>query len=275
MSLKSWFQHKREERATRAEAARGHPKRKRPFGFKIATKILLVSHLALSAQYPAAIYEFKLQDMNAGSVARQFNLAAKRLGDQPADFPAYQALPLAFQKVLEGSATTAGVVNGEQFYDRLPARYKADVLNLFAKSDMTWLPDGSSVLDHLQSLREIDQDRIFANVDATLAPAMDASVTDGTFSHRGKIDASLHHASGTFTKYASYKTYDPTGNLDITLSQDGANWVAEIDIDYYKGLRHFVQEVMYNHSFDQRTDPYHVGRILRNDQGIDPGYRPK
>ena len=275
MSLKSWLQHRKEERAKRAEAAQALPKKKRHYGLKISAKVFLAAHLALSAYYPASLYEFKLQDMSPGAIAQQFNLASKKLGEQPAEFPAYQTLPASYQKVLGASARTAHSLNGQQFYNDLPARYKADVLNLFAKSDMTWLPDGTSVMDHLQSLREIDQDRIFASVDAKLAPAMDASVRLGTFNHRGKMDGSLHHADGKFQKYASYKSYDQTGNLDITLSHDGKAWVAEIDIDYYKGFRHFFLEVMYHHTFEQRTDPYHVGRILRDDQGIDPGYRPK
>lgn len=256
-------------------AEKTQPPKKRHYGLKISLKVFLAAHLALATQYPPSIYEFKLQDMSAGAIAQQFNIASKKLGDRPAEFPGYQTLPVSYQKVLEASAKIAGALNGEQFYSRLPARYKADVLNLFAKSDMTELPDGTSVMDHLLCLREIDQDRIFASVDAKLAPAMDASVKEGTFNHRGKMDASLHHASGKFSKYASYKTYDQTGNLDITLSQDGKTWMAEIDIDYYKGVRHLFLEVMYHHAFDQRTDPYHVGRILRDDQGIDPGYRPK
>jgi hypothetical protein len=275
VSLKSWLQHRKEERAKRVMVEHVQPKKKRHLGLKISTKIFLASHLALYTLYPPSIYEFKLQDMSAGAIAQQFNLSAKKLGERPTDFPAYQTLPTSYQMVLEASAKVAKAANGEQFYNQLPARYKADVLNLFSKSDMTWLPDGSSVMDHLQCLREIDQDRIFASVDSKLAPAMDASVKEGVFNHRGKMDASLHHASGKFSKYASYKTYDQTGNLDITLSHDGKNWMAEIDIDYYKGVRHFFLEVMYHHAFDQRTDPYHVGRILRDDQGIDPGYRPK
>lgn len=252
------------------------PKKKRHYGLKIAAKVFLAAHLALSTQYPASIYEFKLQDVGPDALVQQFNRATKKLGDQQGEFPAYRSLPATYQNVIEASAKRAGDVNGEQFYNRLPPRYKADVLNLFTKSDMTWLPDGTSVLSHLTCLREIDQDRIFADADDKLAPAMDASVLQGTFNHRGKVDSSLHHGHGKFEKYGSYKTYDPTGNLDITLSHDGSGkWMAEIDIDYYKGMRHFFREVMYNHAFDQRTDPYHVGRILRDDQGIDPGYRPK
>jgi hypothetical protein len=275
VSLKSWLHHRKDKQAPPAATAPAQPKKKRHWGLKISAKVFIAAHLALATQYPPSLYEFKLQDISPNALAQQFNHATKKLGDQPGEFPAYRALPAAYQNVLEPTAKTAGALNGEKFYDDLPPKYKADVLNLFAKSDKTMLPDGTSVLSHVTGLREIDQDRIFANVDDRLAAALDASVKTGLFNHRGKMDGSLHHGDGRFAKYASYKTFDPTGNLDITLSHDGKKWVAEIDIDYYKGMRHFFLEVMYHHAFDQRTDPYHVGRILKNDQGIDPGYRPK
>lgn len=276
MSLRTWLHRKKDQRVEGPAAPSAAPKKKRHYGLKISAKVFLAAHLALATQYPPSIYEFKLQDVSPDALVQQFNRATRKLGDQQGEFPNYRTLPATYQNVLEASARRAGAVNGERFYNQLPARYKADVLNLFAKSDMTLLPDGSSVLSHLTCLREIDQDRIFADADAKMAAAMDASVAQGTFNHRGKVDSSLHHGHGQFEKYASYKTYDPTGNLDITLSHDGGNkWIAEIDIDYYKGMRHFFLEVMYHHTFDQRTDPYHVGRILKYDQGIDPGYKPK
>ncbi len=276
MSLKSWLTHRKDLSAQKCAAEPARPEKKRHLGLKIGAKVFLAAHLALASQYPPTIYEFKLPDMTTGSAMQQFNLAARKIGDHPAEFPAYSALPASYRKVFDLSAPVAGLASGEAFYNSLPSRYKADALNLFAKSAATKLTDGTSVLDHLQSLREIDQDRIFANADSGLASAMDASVNDHVFNHRGKMDSSLHHGHGGFRKYGSYKTYDRKGNLDITLSHDNDNhWVAEIDIDYYKGLRHFFQEVVYNHAFDQRTDPYHVKNILRNDQGIDPGYKPK
>jgi hypothetical protein len=271
--LKNWFHRRKEAQAAAAEPTQ--PEKKRHWGLKISAKVFLAAHLALSTQYPASLYEFKLQDVSPGALAQQFSRASKKLGDLTADFPAYRELPASYQRVLEATAKVSGDADGERFYNQLPPKYKADVLNLFAKSDRTMLPDGTSVLDHLVSLREIDQDRIFANADSKIAPAMDQSVEYGVFNHRGKVDSSLHGGHGKFVKYASYKTFDPTGNLDITLSRDGDKWMAEVDIDYYKGYHHFFFEVMYNHAFDQRTDPYHVGRILKNDQGIDPGYRPK
>lgn len=275
MSLRDWFNKRREKRAQRKLAAQAMPKKKRHYGIKIAGKVFLCAHFALATQYPASLYEIKLPDMASGAIAATFSEASKKIPDRYGTFPAFGDLPQGCQRVLNESAVTAGAASGSAFYDALPSRYKAATLNMFAKSEATWLPDGKNVLDHLHSLREIDQDRIFVNADGSLAAALDAGAQDGQFSHRGKFGSSLHHGEGTFKKYASYKSDDQKGNLDITLSHDGTRWMAEIDIDYYKGWRHFFQEVVYHHAFEMRTDPYTVGNILRNDQGIDPWYRPK
>ena len=275
MSLRDWFNNRREKRAQHKATAQERPKKKRHYGIKISAKIFLCAHFALAVQYPSSLYELKLPDMASGAIAATFHEAEKKVPDRYGTFPAFSALPQGYQRVLNESAVTAGAANGGVFYDALPARYKAATLNMFAKSDATRLPDGNTVLDHLHSLRQIDQDRIFVNADGALAAALDAGAQEGQFNHRGKFGSSLHQGEGAFKKYASYKSDDKKGNLDITLSHDGKNWMAEIDIDYYTGWRHFFQEVVYHHAFEMRTDPYKVGNILRNDQGIDPGYRPK
>ena len=100
---------------------------------------------------------------------------------------------------------------------------RACALNLFAKSEATALPDGTTVLDHLQGLREIREDRIFVMADATMAKDLDASAVAGAFYHRNAVDSSLHSGHGAFVKYGSYKTHDPRGNLDITMTHDHRN----------------------------------------------------
>lgn len=193
----------------------------------------------------------------------------------PAIFPDYSRLPPKWQAVMDRSGQAAGI-GGADIYAALSFRQKACLLNIFAKAQATQLPDGSTVIDHLGHLREIRQDRVFLTVDATLSAQLDASdASSGAFYHRGGIDGVLHRARENFDKYASYKTHDKRGAFDITLSHDGRVWMAEMDIDYYRGFRHFVFEVAYNHVLDTRTDPVKVEKILRERQGIDPGYRPK
>lgn len=190
-------------------------------------------------------------------------------------FPGYAQLPAKWQGVMERSGQAEGI-SGADIYAALSYRQKACLLNIFAKAQATTLPDGTAVIDHLGHLREIRQDRIFLTVNPALAAQLDASnASGGAFYHRGGIDGVLHRAREDFDKYASYKTHDRRGAFDITLSHDGTAWMAEMDIDYYKGFRHFVFEVAYNHVLDTRTDPVKVEKILREKQGIDPGYRPK
>jgi hypothetical protein len=275
LSFSDWRRKRQEARALKQQQKQAQPKKERRLGYKMMAKILLAAHLGLMTEYPPArIYQLDVTDLASGKVFADFSNAAKRELTETV-FPPYNQLPPEFQRVLTESAVGGGFSDGAAFYARLPDRYKAGVLNFFAKSQATDLPDGTTVLGHLHGMREVDQDRIFISADEGLAQQLDASVDAGIFNHRGKMDSSLHHARGSFNKYASYKTFDPEGNLDITLSSNGKQWMAEIDIDYYKGFRHFFFEVLYNHSLNQRTDPFHVERILRKDQGIDPGYRPK
>lgn len=189
-------------------------------------------------------------------------------------FPAYKDLPEKWRAVMERSGDPQDVP-GSDVYAALSSAHKACLLNIFAKAQATALPDGSTVLDHMLNLREIRQDRIFLTVDDKLAPQLDASdKTDGAFYHRHGLDGIMHRARESFDKYGSYKTHDARGNLDITLSDHGRDWMAEMDIDYYKGFRHFFFEVAYNHILDTHTNPVKVEKILRQNQGIDPGYRP-
>jgi hypothetical protein len=195
-------------------------------------------------------------------------------------FAHYEQLPENWRRVFEGSSDVKGFpgASGKALYEQLPPIPRACVLNLFAKSEATALPDGSTVLDHLQSLHEIRQDRIFVLADGNMAPDLDASAALGTFYHRNAVDSMFHSGHGDFIKYASYKTHDPRGNLDITMThdtRDGANqWMAEVDIDYFqRGLRHFFFEVTYNHFAHARTNPFEVEKILMKKQGINPGYK--
>lgn len=188
-------------------------------------------------------------------------------------FPAYEVLPEKWRGVLERSGQKEGIT-GADIYTALTERQKACLLNIMAKSQATLLPDGTTVLDHMRHLREIRQDRIFITVEEGLAQQLDSSNSSaGAFYHRGGIDGVLHSARESFDKYASYKTRDAKGAFDVTLSHNGREWMAEMDIDYYRGMRHFFFEVAYNHVLDTRTDPVKVEKILRQNQGIDPGYK--
>ena len=259
------------------------PKKKWRLKVWFATAVLGLSGLAAASRAAdvirhtppdEAIVSISMKAQQPAGIAPEQVYAAKQLPVAP-HFPAYGDLPEKWRGVLERSGQAEGI-SGNDIYAALTDRQKACLLNIFAKSGATALPDGTTVLDHLGHLREIRQDRIFLTVGEGLAPQLDASNSrEGAFYHRGGIDGVLHSARESFDKYASYKTRDAKGAFDVTLSHNGREWMAEMDIDYYRGLRHFFFEVAYNHILDTRTDPVKVEKILRQNQGIDPGYRAK
>ncbi|MEZ0260376.1 MAG: hypothetical protein ACAH80_05160 [Alphaproteobacteria bacterium] len=213
-------------------------------------------------------------------VAQQFNAASQPLPCRYADlaFPAFDHMPPAWQRVMQESGAVDNYpgLSGKDLYDALKPLEKAGLLNLFAKAEATALPDGSSVMDHLQAIGWLRQDRAFVTVSPQLQEQLLASAKDkgGTFYKRGGVDASLHSAHEPFEKVGSYKTQDHKGLLDIMVARAGDKWGAEMDIDIYPyGFRHFFFEVTYNHVMSRHTDPLKIEKILRQDQKIDPGYR--
>lgn len=218
------------------------------------------------------------QQFNAAS--QQFISAAEPLPCRYDDlaFPAFDHMPPAWQRVMKESRAVDNYpgLSGKALYDALKPLEKAGLLNLFAKAEATPLPDGSSVMDHVQAIGWLRQDRAFVTVSPKLQEQLAASAQekDGTFYKRGGVDASLHRAHEPFEKTGSYKTHDRKGLLDIMMARAGDKWGAEIDIDIYPyGFRHFFFEVTYNHVMSRHTDPLKIEKILRQDQKIDPGYR--
>jgi hypothetical protein len=234
---------------------------------------LLTANFIIAPEYPPDIIQH-IKAAEEGFATGDFSAVARK-PPKDVQFAPYAALPAPWRRVIDQSATAAELKDGAELYNRLPPAYKAGLLNLIAKSEATRLPDGSTVLDHLQRVSEIQQDRIFVEVDPALPAQLDASTATGVFYKRSGLDGSLHAPPKDFRKYASYKTNDARGELDITLSSGGGKWVAELDIDYYRGMRHLFMEVVYHRALHEKTDPFKVEKILRDRQGIDPGYKPK
>lgn len=280
MSLESWFNEKRAKRAQR-------PKRRKGFKYWFLAAALGIGGTAAASRGVDVVRHTPPNgtvisvDLATRIVTQEEQPPSYVAGELPSRetakggyrLPAYAALPAAWQGLLERSAASAGFT-GPDIYRALTDKQKACLLNLLAKSQSMELQDGTTVLDHLQELREIRQDRIFVTVDANMAAQMDAEseAQGGDFYKRSGIGSMLHAGPGAFDKYASYKTRDARGTFDVTLSQNGGEWLAEMDIDYYRGLRHFFFEVAYNHIFDTHTDPARVEKILRKHHGIDPGF---
>src|SRR5262245_24313504 len=102
---------------------------------------------------------------------------------------------------------------GDDLYSTLPPLLKAALLNLFLKSSNTTLPDGSTCFDHLNVLREQDQDRLYVTVD--LALFQQSAVSPKLHS----VDFSLHKGILGYTVFSSFKTFDAAGNLQLTFSR--------------------------------------------------------
>jgi len=188
---------------------------------------------------------------------------------RPAFVP-YDTLKSDYTRVLESSRNVLGYagLSGDTLYAKLDDLRKAGMMNIFAKSLRTRYPSGKSVVDYLTSLREVRQDRFFANISQELRDETKNSVSTGFFR---PVSASLHTPPDGFTGAGSFKTDDSYGNLQLTFWQKSSEFVADIDIDDAAGLEHVFQ-VVRNTLSGRPTHPYDIHEILLAYQEIDPGY---
>jgi len=187
------------------------------------------------------------------------------------EFPAYRGLPETLQSLLTDSNQVQGFggLAGAPLYGALDDLRKAGMLNIFAKSTRTRFPDGHAVTDYFQTLRELRQDRYFVSVSADLRSETKNSVANGLFR---PVPDTLHSPPLGFVGAGSFKTDDRYGNLQLTFWQNGADMVADVDIDDAGGLEHVFQ-VVRNAVSGRPTHPYDIHEILLAYQEIDPGYR--
>jgi len=240
---------------------------------------------------PLGVYRFQLSPSNyqviqffltlppGGTIARNkpvvfpvqpgqvIGLAAPPFGNLPGRLQEF--LTSATIEAADGSTPPNGVSTpaGEDLYNALAPKLKAALLNLFLKSSSIKLGDGSSCFDHIHLLRELDQDRLFATCGADLVE----EVIDSAQFH--SVDFSLHKDILGYTRFASYKTLDREGNLQLTLSRKGTtgnDYLVDMDIDEEQGINH-VFEVIHN-AVAGKTDPYNVREILMAAQGLRPLY---
>lgn len=156
-------------------------------------------------------------------------------------------------------------LTGDDLYSVLPPKVKAGLLNLFLKSSNTTLPDGSTCFDHLDILREQDQDRLFVTVDAAL---LQQSINSPKLH---SVDFSLHKGILGYTVFSSFKTRDTEGNLQLTFShKDNGDLLVDMDIDEAQGIGHAFEVV--RNVFTGLTNPYNIREILMASQGLRPLY---
>lgn len=190
--------------------------------------------------------------------------------------PPFEALPARARAILEASALEHPPrhASGAALYDsaELSAVQKAGLLNLLAKMGHTPLPDGSTVLDHVESLYRVRGDRLFANVALALRDLVRTGVDAQLFK---RVDGSLHKPDPAFRLVDSYKTPEPYGNLQVTFFASidpPLRFTADIDIDDAQGIGHIFQ-VLEHTIAGTTTSPYDIHQILVHHQYLDPGYR--
>ena len=244
-----------------------------------ASKKIVISNLRSG---PEGLYRIEIDPPSFLPVNRFITIPSGKAGELvvtcPVDpnkvvrvnFPPYDSLKPEPTRVLESSnaVLTFPGVSGRNLFGSMDDLRKAGMMNIFAKSLRTRYPSGKSVVDYLTSLREVRQDRFFANISQELRDETKNSVSTGFFR---PVSASLHTPPDGFTGAGSFKTDDSYGNLQLTFWQKSSEFVADIDIDDAAGLEHVFQ-VVRNTLSGRPTHPYDIHEILLAYQEIDPGY---
>lgn len=191
------------------------------------------------------------------------------------NFPKYDKLPSDARLLLSKSDKVLAFEGktGQALYDAMENDNikRAGLLNILAKTNVSRLSNGRTVLSYLQDLRELRGDRFFVVTSKELREETKHSVVEGLFT---KESGALHRLPSQFVGYTdagSFKTTEKYGNLQLTFFMKGDDCVADIDIDDASGLEHFFQ-VVNNMLPGNDTHPYTIHEILLAYQKLDPGY---
>lgn len=188
-------------------------------------------------------------------------------------FPEYPELPPELRRILQASDSVFSFEGktGPALYKEktLDTHRKACMLNIAAKCEATRLSNGKTVLPYVQKIRELRSERFFADVSRELREETKNSVADDVFKD---APDTLHTPPPGFEKAGSWKTRDQYGNLQLTFFAKGDEWVADIDIDDAAGIEHLFH-VLDHKITGKDTHPFAIHEILKERQGIDPGYR--
>jgi hypothetical protein len=188
-------------------------------------------------------------------------------------FPRFDELADDGQRILTDTRDLLGFQgpSGGDLYDKVDEIRRAGLLNIMAKIGTTNLTNGRPVSSYVARVHELRGDRFFAAVSKELREETKNSVQSGLFE---QAPQTLHRPPEGFTAAGSFKTRDHYGNLQLTFFSNGADWVADIDIDDANGLAHIFQ-VLRNHLTDRPTHPYDIHQILIRHQKLAPGYQLK
>ena len=190
-----------------------------------------------------------------------------------ANFPRFGQLHEDLKKLLKTSNNVVSFEGrtGKDLYDALDDLRKANLLNLAAKAAMTLLKDGKSVLAHLQKLKEIKADHMFAFASKELLEQTEKDASDEIFR---SVAGSLHYPPASIAgsrAAGSFKTSDYYGELQLTfyLNEDGC--IVDLDIDDGNGAEHIFQ-LLRGSLWERNVNAFDIHEILVAHQAIDPGY---
>lgn len=183
--------------------------------------------------------------------------------------PAFGALETVLRDFLNASSLTLNdkPLSGADLYDGLSPILKAALLNFFTKSSHTILGDETSCFDHIHSVVELEQDRMFAKAEPAL---LEETMQSPEFR---PVNFALHREIAPYHLISSFKTRDPHGNLQLTFSRKGdtgGDYLVDMDIDQAGGIEHLF-EVAQN-SVAGLTNPYNIREILVTEQNLQPLY---
>lgn len=186
-------------------------------------------------------------------------------------FPDFSALAAGAQSLFSASANVLGYAGkaGENLFKALDDTRRAGAMNIMAKTGRTRFGNNRTVLSYLEELNEVRGDRFFVKVSRELREETKNSVNDRLFS---PAPGGLHTPPAGFKSDTSFKSSDDYGNLQLTFFSNGADWVADIDIDDAAGLGHVFQ-VLRNSITGQPTNPFNIHQILFRHQELDSGFR--
>jgi len=153
-------------------------------------------------------------------------------------------------------------------FKKLANEQKAGLLNIYAKMGHA---SANSVFDAVIDIFEVRPARVFTQVKTILLE--DVRGLPGRFH---EVLGMLHNFPPGWNRVkesGSYKTPDPTGNLQLTFATNAQEGLAiDADLDDNQGIKHAFDVI--KHKLTGRdSHPYDMHQILVKFQNIDPGYR--
>jgi hypothetical protein len=153
-------------------------------------------------------------------------------------------------------------------FKSLANEQKAGLLNIYAKMGHT---SANSLFDDVIDIFEVRPARIFTQVKTTLLE--DVRGLPGKFHEALGLLHNFPSGWDRFKERGSYKTPDPTGNLQLTFATNAQEGLAvDADLDDNQGIKHAFDVIRHTLTGSD-SHPYDIHQILVKFQNIDPGYR--